>query len=252
MTETNGKGSANGQALLQVKDLKKHFQIGRGATLKAVDGISLDIKKGETFGLVGESGCGKSTTARLLMHLVPVDRGTPIPTLGFNKDVAWTHTVTAARHFTFYQLKLDPADPTADPSLDDASARALQDRVLDAVRAALGGGADLVLSDMAPNTTGHGATDHLRIMALADRAKAPILFGSPALRYYPDRRPYLLNSAYLLAADGTILGRYDKHHLVPFGEYIPLKSSLLFFLDKLVEGIGDFEAGPGGTTLIAD
>jgi len=38
--------------------------------------------------------------------------GSPIPTLGFNKDVAWTHTVTAARHFTLYQLTLDPADPT--------------------------------------------------------------------------------------------------------------------------------------------
>jgi apolipoprotein N-acyltransferase len=69
------------------------------------------------------------------------------------------------------------------------------------------------------------------------------------LRFYPDRRPYLLNSAYLLGAGGTVLGRYDKHHLVPFGEYIPLKSSLLFFLDKLVEGIGDFEAGPGATVL---
>lgn len=39
--------------------------------------------------------------------------GTPIPTLGFNKNIAWTHTVTAARHFAFYQLKLDPADPTS-------------------------------------------------------------------------------------------------------------------------------------------
>jgi acyl-homoserine-lactone acylase len=38
--------------------------------------------------------------------------GTPMPTLGFNKDVAWTHTVTEARHFTLYQLTLDPADPT--------------------------------------------------------------------------------------------------------------------------------------------
>jgi acyl-homoserine-lactone acylase len=38
--------------------------------------------------------------------------GSPIPTLGFNRDVAWTHTVTAARHFTLYQLALDPADPT--------------------------------------------------------------------------------------------------------------------------------------------
>ena len=74
--------------------------------------------------------------------------------------------------------------------------------------------------------------------------QAPLLFGSPAVRFYPDRKPFLLNSAYLLSPDGQLLGRYDKQHLVPFGEYIPLKSSLLFFLDKMVEGIGDFQAGP--------
>lgn len=77
----------------------------------------------------------------------------------------------------------------------------------------------------------------------------PLLFGSPALRSYSTGKPYLLNSAYLLTGDGRIAGRYDKQHLVPFGEYIPLKSSLLFFLDKLVEGIGDFEAGPEPTIL---
>src|ERR671915_1977618 len=61
-------GSANGRALLEIKDLKKHFRVGR-ENLKAVDGISLEIKKGETFGLVGESGCGKSTAGRVLVRL---------------------------------------------------------------------------------------------------------------------------------------------------------------------------------------
>ena len=60
----------NGDApvLLELKELKKHFKVGR-ETLKAVDGISLQIRKGETFGLVGESGCGKSTAGRVIVRL---------------------------------------------------------------------------------------------------------------------------------------------------------------------------------------
>jgi len=81
-----------------------------------------------------------------------------------------------------------------------------------------------------------------QVTALVQAYGTPLLFGSPALRRHPDGRPYLLNSAYLLGPDGRGMGRYDKTHLVPFGEYVPLRS-LLFFLDKLVEGIGDFEAG---------
>ena len=69
MSELEANGGAKNGALLQIKDLKKHFQMGRGATLKAVDGISLDITKGETVGLVGESGCGKTTAGRVLVRL---------------------------------------------------------------------------------------------------------------------------------------------------------------------------------------
>src|SRR5438477_6551507 len=68
------------QPLLQVSGLTKHFPV-RGdlfaarKTVRAVDDVSFTILKGETVGIVGESGCGKSTTARLLMHLVARDAG---------------------------------------------------------------------------------------------------------------------------------------------------------------------------------
>lgn len=113
------------------------------------------------------------------------------------------------------------------------------------------GGADLVIWPEAatPFLFEREKDYKLEVMDLARANRVPLLFGSPALRFYPNGRPYLMNSAYLLSHDGILLGRYDKRHLVPFGEYIPLHSSLLFFLDKLVEGIGDFEAGTQATLL---
>ena len=66
----------NGEVLLEVTNLKKHFPISEGilfsknvSLVKAIDGISFTISKGETLGLVGESGCGKTTTGRCILQL---------------------------------------------------------------------------------------------------------------------------------------------------------------------------------------
>jgi oligopeptide/dipeptide ABC transporter ATP-binding protein len=68
--------------LVQVRDLVKHFPITRGiliqrkiGSVRAVDGLSFDVRRGETLGIVGETGCGKSTTARLVMRLLDVTSG---------------------------------------------------------------------------------------------------------------------------------------------------------------------------------
>ncbi|EOD00478.1 Oligopeptide transport ATP-binding protein OppF [Caldisalinibacter kiritimatiensis] len=61
--------------LIEVRNLKKYFEVGRGQVLKAVDGVSFSIKEGETLGLVGESGCGKSTTGRTIVRLYDATDG---------------------------------------------------------------------------------------------------------------------------------------------------------------------------------
>ncbi|MBM7604079.1 ATP-binding cassette domain-containing protein [Metabacillus litoralis] len=63
------------EKLLEIKNLKQHFNIGKPNEVKAVDNISFDIYKGETLGLVGESGCGKSTTGRTIIRLYDATGG---------------------------------------------------------------------------------------------------------------------------------------------------------------------------------
>src|SRR5678815_1249242 len=69
------------QPLLEVRNLKKYFPVRRGVLsrvvshVKAVDDVSFAIEKGETFGLVGESGCGKTTTGRAVLRLIEPDSG---------------------------------------------------------------------------------------------------------------------------------------------------------------------------------
>ena len=73
-----------GTTLIDVKGLKVHFPIKGGllsrtvATVKAVDGVDLFVRSGETLGLVGESGCGKSTTGRAILQLIRPTAGSVI------------------------------------------------------------------------------------------------------------------------------------------------------------------------------
>ena len=73
-----GTGKAHlrdGDSVLRVEDLVVELKVGRHATVKAVSGISFDVLRGETLGIVGESGCGKSTTGKAVMQI-------PRPTSG--------------------------------------------------------------------------------------------------------------------------------------------------------------------------
>ena len=85
MTTVEGsrEGRVDSEVLLEARGLKKHFPVTKGLLfsrvtgwIKAVDGISFQIRAGETLGIVGESGCGKSTTAKMLLMLEEPTEGT--------------------------------------------------------------------------------------------------------------------------------------------------------------------------------
>jgi oligopeptide transport system ATP-binding protein len=67
--------TAPGEALVRVVNVVKHFPARLGASVKAVDGVSFEIRRGECLGLVGESGCGKTTLGRLIAQLLPLTSG---------------------------------------------------------------------------------------------------------------------------------------------------------------------------------
>jgi apolipoprotein N-acyltransferase len=115
-------------------------------------------------------------------------------------------------------------------------------------RQAIADGADLIVWPESATPfvfeAEHAAAETIR--RLARDARVPILFGSDQIDRGVPTRYY--NSAYLVRADGSIGEVYRKMHLVPFGEYVPLKR-LLFFAAPLVEAVSDFSAGESAVLM---
>ncbi|MFF6995941.1 ABC transporter ATP-binding protein [Streptomyces sp. NPDC008313] len=136
-----------GTALLSVRDLTKTFPSRRGfgrppALIRAVDGVSLDLRAGETLGLVGESGCGKSTTGRMLVRLLEPTTGT----LAFaGRDI--THASQRQLRPTRRDLQMIFQDPFASLNPRQTVARIISEPLLvqgSSVRAAREKAAELL------------------------------------------------------------------------------------------------------------
>ncbi len=100
------------KALIEVKNLKKHFKVGKNAILKAVDGLNFIIREGETLGMVGESGCGKSTAGRTIIRLYDATEGEVLfdgkNIQNFDKKQAKEYTKDAQMIFQDPYASLDP------------------------------------------------------------------------------------------------------------------------------------------------
>lgn len=139
------------QPLLIVEGLRKHFPVRRGllnrrhATVHAVDDVSFLVRKGETLGIVGESGCGKSTTARLLMRLIEPDAGEVV----FDGDIVGSRTgIDIAAMRRQMQMVFQDSYTSLNPRMTIAESIAYGPRMHGLARSAATERADVLLAQV--------------------------------------------------------------------------------------------------------
>jgi apolipoprotein N-acyltransferase len=135
-----------------------------------------------------------------------------------------------------------------DQKWEPAQAREIFDRYVRLTVQTIGRGAQLILwpESATPFYFGVSGTETAELRELARRNHVAILIGSD--QWEAGSPPKIYNAAFLLQPDGSTGGVYRKVHLVPFGEYVPLKR-ILFFAAPLVEAVSDFSAGARVNTL---
>jgi apolipoprotein N-acyltransferase len=137
-----------------------------------------------------------------------------------------------------------------DEKWEPALAADIFNRYLRLTRQAIEGGAKLVVwpESATPFYFGQPGVETETLQTLARQSGTAILLGSDQWERVPGLPAKIYNAAFLLEADGTTGGVYRKIHLVPFGEYVPLKP-LFFFVAPLVEAVSDFSPGTGVAVL---
>ena len=154
-----------------------------------------------------------------------------------------------ARHALPLRVGIVQGDIDQDRKWDREYQTETMDTYIELTKKVSEGGLDLVVwpETAVPFYFQNDETYKPLILKTARDINSHILFGSPAYSREREEVRYY-NSAFLISPGMEVIDRYDKLHLVPFGEYVPLKK-LLFFVDKMAEGIGDFSTGDRVKTL---
>ena len=197
------------------------------------------------FGLsVGKRRAEVGRHARYALLLAPFVLVTAIAVWGSGRVAAadWTRAGQPVR-VGLIQGNVDQAQ-----KWDPARAMAIFDDYLRKTRQAIAEGAQVVIwpESSTPFLFEENRTDAERVRTIARQAGVPILLGSDQIDHGPPEKYY--NAAFLVRADGTTAGAYRKIHLVPFGEYVPLRR-LLFFAAPLVKEVSEFSPGDSAVLL---